>query len=102
MPLTPRASQSDGNPFSRRTFLRAAVGVSITSLANSVPTTLEASPREDAGRLSPSDFELEEVSIQQLQKGMESGHWTARGIAESYLARIDAIDRRGASLGAIL
>ena len=77
MTITPRASQSDGNPFSRRTFLRAAVGVSLTSLANSVPTTLEASTREDAGRLtptSPSDFELEEVSIQQLQQSMECVH----------------------------
>jgi len=57
-----------------------------------VPTRLEASPKEDGGILSYDGFELEEVSVDQLQHGMETGRWTARGIAESYHQRIDAID----------
>lgn len=37
-------------------------------------------------------FELEEVTIAQLQDGMKSGRWTARGLAEAYLARIRELD----------
>ncbi|HET9983908.1 MAG TPA: amidase [Longimicrobiales bacterium] len=39
-------------------------------------------------------FELEEVTIAQLQDGMKSGRWTARGLAEAYLARIRELDPR--------
>jgi len=39
-------------------------------------------------------FELEEATIAQLQEGMQSGRWSARQIAQAYLARIDAIDKK--------
>lgn len=82
--------------------MRAAIGVSITSLANSVPATLHASSQEDRPRLSYDGFELEEVSLKQLQEGMEAGKWTSRSIAEAYLGRIEAVDRKGPNLGSIM
>ncbi|HSE68425.1 MAG TPA: amidase family protein, partial [Gemmatimonadales bacterium] len=33
---------------------------------------------------------------------MESGKWTARSIAEAYLGRIEAVDRKGPNLGSLL
>jgi amidase len=33
---------------------------------------------------------------------METGKWTARSIAEAYLGRIEAVDRKGPNLGAIM
>ena len=39
-------------------------------------------------------FELDEITVEQLQEGMRSGRWTSRGIAQAYLARIDALDKR--------
>jgi amidase len=51
--------------------------------------------------LQPS-FELEEVTVAQLQDGMRSGRWTARGLAEAYLARIEAVDRQGPNLHAMM
>ena len=47
-------------------------------------------------------FELDEITIGELQHGMESGKFTARSIAEKYLARIEAIDRNGPTLRAVI
>ncbi len=48
------------------------------------------------------EFELLEVTVADLQEGMESGRWTARSITEAYLARIEAIDRSGPQLRSII
>jgi amidase len=47
-------------------------------------------------------FELEERTIAELQAGMTQGRWTARSLAEQYLARIEAIDRAGPTLASII
>ena len=54
--------------------------------------------------LSPATeaFELDEVTIADLQQGMETGKYTARSIVEKYLRRIDEIDRNGPSIRAVL
>lgn len=51
---------------------------------------------------SASAFELDELSIDQLQQGMQAGHYTARGLVEKYLKRIDEIDRNGIRLNAVI
>ena len=53
--------------------------------------------------LEPQDaFALEEATVTQLQEWMRVGRSTARQLAEQYLARIDALDRRGPNLHAVL
>ena len=47
-------------------------------------------------------FELDEITISQLADGMSSGKYTARAIAEKYLARIEAIDRHGPALNSVI
>jgi len=80
----------------RREFLlsSAAAGFAARPRASATPAT---------GR-SPAaqSFELDEITIAQLQEGMGSGRWTARGIAEQYLARIEAIDRAGPRLNSVI
>lgn len=49
-----------------------------------------------------STFDLEEATIADLQKRMETGQDTARSLAEKYLARIDAIDRQGPALDSVI
>jgi amidase len=49
-----------------------------------------------------STFVLEEATIADLQRRMESGQDTSRSLVERYLARIDAIDRNGPALRSIL
>ena len=47
-------------------------------------------------------FELDEVTVVELQRAMESGERTARSITELYLGRIDAMNQRGPELRAII
>src|SRR5260370_4971690 len=47
-------------------------------------------------------FELEETTIAELQEGMKAGKYTARGIAEKYLTRIEALDKRGSAVNSVI
>jgi amidase len=51
---------------------------------------------------STSAFELEEMTIDALQQAMSSGKLTSRRITELYLARIEALDRKGPALSSII
>src|SRR5690349_12156864 len=51
---------------------------------------------------APLTFDLEEATIADLQRRMESDQETARSLAEKYLARIEAIDRRGPALRSVI
>ena len=47
-------------------------------------------------------FSLDEITIDQLQQKMQSGELTAKGIAEMYLQRIEAIDKNGPKLNSVI
>src|SRR5436189_2230195 len=47
-------------------------------------------------------FRLEEATIQQIQAAFRDGSLTCRGLVEQYLRRIDAYDKNGATLNAIV
>ncbi len=47
-------------------------------------------------------FELEEVTIPELQDGLKSGKFTARSLVEKYTSRIHEIDKRGPAVNAII
>jgi amidase len=47
-------------------------------------------------------FELDELSLSDLQERLRSGKDTARSLVEKYLARIEAIDRNGATLHSVI
>jgi len=47
-------------------------------------------------------FELDEITIAELQDGMKSGKFTARSLVEKYTARIDEIDKSGPTVNAII
>jgi amidase len=47
-------------------------------------------------------FELDEVTIAQLQTSMSSGKMTAVAIARKYLQRIDEVDRHGPALNSVI
>jgi amidase len=61
-------------------------------------TTESAEP--GSGTVPP--FELEETTIGELQEGMKSGRFSSKSITEAYLARIDAIDKRGPAINAVI
>jgi amidase len=74
---------------SRRAFLK------VGAVAAAIPTVARAAAAE-------SPFELSELGVAELQAGMASGKWTARLVAEKYLARIDAVDRDGPALRSVI
>lgn len=47
-------------------------------------------------------FELDELTVAQLQDGMTSGKYTSRRLVDLYLRRIDEIDRNGPALRSII
>jgi amidase len=69
--------------------LRPASGVTRENLSANIPVEVEP-------------FELDEITIADLQEGMKSGKYTARAIAEKYLERIEAIDKRGPSINSVM
>jgi amidase len=66
-----------------------------------VPTP---APHEDSqeGATGNEPFELHETTVTSLQEAMSSGRMTARSIAELYLGRIEALNRKGPELRAII
>ncbi|MEN8374339.1 MAG: amidase [Gemmatimonadota bacterium] len=105
-------SHADAGGFSRRRFV--AYGAAAGALAwSGAGCTVEPATRNGAGedgatapagpeRFPVDAFELDEVGIADLRAGMESGRWTAQDLTRLYLERIDAIDRNGPTLRAVL
>ncbi len=88
---------------SRRTFL-ATTGVAALSVQG---IGVRASVREShlsTGRPQrpPTQFELEELAITDLQRGMGEGRWTAAALVELYDGRIRELDRAGPHLRHVL
>ena len=82
----------DEGQWTRRRFLGSAI-LTGTALSGSVARRAQ----------TPSTAaELDETTIDELQRSLESGEWTARRLAEYYLERIDSIDRQGPTLRSIL
>ena len=80
---------------SRRNFLKAAaVAGAGATLAHAVPA-VQSAPQSDS-------FELNELTIAQLQDGMKSGRFTARALTDKYLSRIDAMDKHGAAVNSVI
>ena len=50
----------------------------------------------------PFSFRVEETTIAQIQAAFRDRSLTCRSLVEQYLARIDAYDKRGAALNAIV
>ena len=72
-------------------------------LASLGPARAQASSAAAKPSTAPA-FELEELSVRDLQEGMEKGRWTSKRLVELYLARIhriDGIDDAAGGLNAI-
>lgn len=88
----------------RRNFLKTGTlaGLTLTTLGAVSCSTPSADTKTETGALSTDDFELNEATIDSLQKKMQDGTHTARSIAELYLKRIDAIDKAGPKLNSVI
>jgi len=84
-------------PTTRRSFLKTSV---VGGVAGVLLPTLSGA--KEAALTTVEAFELDEVSISELQDGMRAGKYTARSITEKYLARIEAIDKQGPAINAVI
>ena len=69
-------------------------------LATAAPVVGSALSRPAAASIKP--FELEEATVAELQRGMQSGKYSARSIAEKYLERIEEVDKRGPAINSVI
>jgi amidase len=76
------------------TLIAVALAGSGFAIMNRTPTSAE--------RTAPAAFDLEELTIADLQRRMEAGQDTARSLVEKYVARIEAVDRRGPAIRSVI
>ena len=87
---------------SRRDFLCAGVA---TTLATAVSPALGSAGVADSTLAVTDfkkDFELDEITIDDLQKAFQSGHYSSHSVTEKYLARIQEIDKAGPRVNSVI
>ena len=67
-----------------------------------VPRFAAAAAIVSAQPLRPATFDLEEATVADLQRRMDTRQETSRTLVDKYLAHIDAIDRNGPALHSVL
>lgn len=100
----PRAKSSS----SRRSFFKSAIVAGSAAILTSTYPAFAAARAEapesgdaSGGCAAPEvkPFDLDEITIADLQDGMRSGKFTARSLVEKYTARIDDIDKASGGSG---
>jgi amidase len=97
-------------PPGRRRFLQlsllgtAAAGAVSVSCGHDARVADQSAPPAPASGTPAgvAPFEFDEIGIADLQDGMKSGKYTARSIAEKYLARIVEVDKGGPTLNSVI
>jgi len=90
----------DCDSLQRRRFLQASALAGVSAAVLPSLASVRA-----VGPAPPSDiksFELDEITIADLQSGMASGKFSARSITEKYLARIEEIDKQGPAINSVI
>lgn len=96
----PGANRADrgANKPTRRSFLEASLKAGVASVA--LPAFERAAVSEPVEQLEA--FELEEVTITELQDGMKSGKFMSRSLVERYLGRIAMVDGQGPTINSVI
>ena len=101
---------ANSNSNSRRNFLRTGVTATIATAAypalgaarvgDSVPAAGTDVPNVEQN--FRKDFELDEITVDDLQKAFQSGQYSSHSLTEKYLARIAEIDKAGPMVNAVI
>jgi amidase len=104
-----RARRDSESTRSRRSFLQSAL---VTGAASALYPALGAARAAASSSSEASEspgpnpevkpFDLDEITIAELQDGMKSGRFTARALVEKYTARIEEVDKHGPALNSII
>src|SRR5437868_1824487 len=94
-------SSSSGS--SRRGFLQKSLAAGVAVTLRPALSGAREMPRPATSPVPEvAPFELDEITIAELQDGMTSGKFTARALVEKYSQRIDETDKRGPAVNAII
>jgi amidase len=94
--LTPPKSNS------RRNFLRAGLVTTVATAACPALGAARVDDQSSSSKVIPREFELDELTIDDLQQAMQSGKYSSRGLTEKYLARIQDIDKAGPMINSVI
>ena len=89
----------------RRNFLRntSLAGLSASAIVTSSFTSLEDEKNiAPANGLIQDEFQLNEITIEELQNLMQTGKQTSKSITQLYLKRIVDLNKKGPSLNAVI
>ncbi|HXG94612.1 MAG TPA: amidase [Blastocatellia bacterium] len=86
---------------SRRDFLQKGARAGAATIASVIALRSADEPRA-ANSPAVKSFELEEMTIAELQDAMHAGKYTSRSITKKYLERIEEIDKRGPALNSVI
>jgi len=82
----------------RRKFLQTTALASLVAVTKPASLLAGSSP---SGPM-PKEFELEEITIAELQSAQQSGKYSARSLVKKYLDRIDDLDKNGPALNSVI
>src|SRR5687767_438348 len=86
----------------RRKFVTGGIAGAAGTVIATVSIRARSESREVAPLASPAAFELDELTVADLQAGMSSGKYTAQSLTRKYLERIDDIDKRGPAINSVI
>ncbi|HEY3104700.1 MAG TPA: amidase [Pyrinomonadaceae bacterium] len=87
----------------RRSFVRRGVAGAAGAAAASVSVRARSVNHEEVAHPpSPAAFELDELTVADLQGGMSSGKYTSQSLTRKYVERIDDIDKRGPAINSVI
>jgi amidase len=85
----------------RRNFLRtSALGCALAITKPTVAIAIEANPEPSS--VPPPAFELDELTITQLQKSLQTGESTSQSLVGKYIDRINEIDKQGPAVNSVI
>ncbi|HEY8131342.1 MAG TPA: amidase [Thermoanaerobaculia bacterium] len=85
----------------RHFFGLTALGAAGALIAQQAPQPMPPD-HGPAPNAAPPPFELDEMTVAELQEGLRSGRFTSRSLTEAYVGRIEAIDKRGPAINAVI
>lgn len=86
----------------RRQFLEASALGCALAITQPAAAIAAGSSKPDHPAAPPKDFELDELTISELQDGMRSGKFTSRSLVRKYLDRIGEIDKNGPAVNSVI
>src|SRR6201988_2943365 len=83
----------------RRDFLQASTAGCALAVVNPRSTLAGNDFEFEAAQRA---FELDEITIVELQQGMQSGKYSSRSLVEKYVDRINDIDKKGPAINSVI